>query len=480
MENNHNSQNSNTDLWGDWPHQSEAIAAIEKAWSEGIRSICYQCPTGAGKTRILRRIIENHHAAKRVIYIIAHRRNLVRQLSDEITEAGINHGLIAAGYPYIKYRVQVASLQTMIRRKDNLPEPEIIIIDEVHHCKSNSYMELLKLWPNARILGTSATPRRTDNKPLSDVIQKIICGPSMRELIDDGFLSDFDYYAPETIAANGMHIRAGEYAMDEAAQIMDKKVITGNAVEHYRKYSDHLPAIASCANIAHAEHVAAAFAEAGYLAHAIHSGMDDKDIDRCIRGLRDGSVEILAQCELLGEGIDIPGATTLIGLRHTASIVIFLQHIGRILRKHNGKNRAIVLDHVGNWTRFGLPDDPRTWTLEGSAGKEIDALPYKRCPECFRPVKISAAVCPYCGYKWHQETEAKIPEEVEGELRQIKGWQAQNGLKDEILLHNCGTLKDAIAVAKSMGQTHRQAWAVWTQILQRDTYGFYRDGERKK
>jgi superfamily II DNA or RNA helicase len=466
-ENNQTGNNSNTDLWGDWPHQSEAIAAIEKAWSEGIRSVCFQCPTGGGKTRVLRRIIENHHASKKVIYVIAHRRNLVQQLSNEIDEADVNHGIIAAGYPYVRYRVQVASLQTIIRRKDNIPEPEIIIIDEIHHVKCNSYLELLKSWPNARILGTSATPSRTDGKPLSDVIQKIILGPPMRELIDNGFLSDFDYYAPETIAANGMHKRAGEYAMDEAALIMDKKVITGNAVEHYRKYSDHLPAIASCANIAHAEHVAAAFAEAGYKARAIHSGMDDRDIARCIAGLKDGSVEILAQCELLGEGIDIPGATTLIGLRHTASIVIYLQHIGRILRKHNGKKRAIVLDHVGNWTRFGLPDDPRTWTLDGSAEKETDVLPYKRCPECFWPVRSSASVCPHCGYVWKQEVQAKLPEEVEGELRQIKGWQAQGNLKDAILSKGCNTLKEAIAVAREMGQTHRQAWAVWVQVLGR-------------
>ncbi len=465
-ENNQTGNNSNTNLWNDWDHQIDAIAQIEKAWSDGIKSICYQGPTGCGKTKILRRIIENHHAVKKVIYVIAHRRKLIQQLSNELDESQIRHGIIANGNPYVRYRVQVASLQTIIRRINNLPEPDIIVIDEAHHIKCKSYMDLINKWPNAKILGTTATPRRTNGEPLSDIIQKLIIGPQIRELIDNGVLSDYVYYAPEEIAAPS-HIVAGDYNEKEDAQIMDTGVIIGHAVDHYKKYCDHLPTIINCVNITHAESTAQKFIDAGYRARAIHSKLDDICIRNLINGLKTGEVEILCQVDLLGEGIDIPGATGMIWLRHTASIVVYMQGNGRVLRKCKGKEHAIIIDPVDNWKRFGLPDDPRVWTLNGNTNKETDALPYKRCPECLRPVKLSTAVCPYCGYKWHQETEAKLPEEVEGELRQIKGWQAQGNLRDEILKRGCNNLKEAIAVAREMGQTHRQAWAVWTQVLGR-------------
>ena len=172
--------------------------------------------------------------------------------------------------------------------------------------------------------------------------------------------------------------------------------LTGSAVEHYRKYADHMPAIASCVSIAHSEHVAqGGFATAGYKAIAVNSTMGQVDVQRAISGSVMEASEILTQCEMLGEGVDVPAATCLIGLRPTASLVIFLQHVGRVLRKSPGKDKAIILDHVGNWSRFGLPDDDREWTLEGQAKRgercfQVQALPLI----ALHPVLTSARVCP--------------------------------------------------------------------------------------
>ena len=158
--------------------------------------------------------------------------------------------------------------------------------------------------------------------------------------------------------------------------------LTGSAVEHYRKYADHMPAIASCVSIALTlSTLAQEFRDAGYKAIAVNSTDGSLDVQRgLLAGLRDGSIEILTQCEMLGEGVDVPAATCLIGLRPTASLVIFLQHVGRVLRKSPGKDKAIILDHVGNWSRFGLPDDDREWTLEGKPKGVKDVSKYKRCP----------------------------------------------------------------------------------------------------
>ena len=449
-----------------WPHQEKAVFEIESAYQNGFVSVLYQCPTGGGKSRILRTIIDNHAIAKKTIYIIAHRKNLVDQLSEELEDANIKHGIIAAGKPYIRYRVQVASLQTLTRRR-GLPDSDLIVIDEAHHCKSKSYLSIINRWPNALILGVTATPERLDGKPLSDVFDHIITGPDMRTLIDEGFLADYEYYAPQ-IVKPPKHMTGGEYRLDEIAELMDKKKIIGSAVEHYKKYADGLPAIASCASIAHAEHVADGFRAAGYRSIAVHSRLEDKKIYDALNGLKNGSMQVITQCELLGEGIDIPGATVLIGLRHTASLTIFLQHIGRVLRRHDDKDKAIILDHVGNYMRHGMPDDPRVWTLDGA--KETGESKYKRCPKCIQPVLKTVRVCPFCEFEWAPKRVAReLPEETEGELIAIT--RPRTKIKWEELIEEIRTraksLKESIAIAKSYGYRHTAGYTAWTKVLRR-------------
>ncbi|GAH86928.1 unnamed protein product, partial [marine sediment metagenome] len=226
-------------------------------------------------------------------------------------------------------------------------------------------------------------------------------------------------------------------------------------------------AIASCASIAHSEHVAKQFGEAGYKAKAVHSKLSQPEIEKALTGLKDGTLEILTQCGLLGEGIDIPGATALIGLRPTMSETIFLQHIGRVLRIDSNKENAIILDHVGNYTRHGLPDDERFWSLNGSKKKDTDSVNYKRCPDCIRPVSKYIMKCPYCGHEWQKAlTEPNIPEQKDGELIEITGeretqitinWET---LK-ETIIREAKSLKQAITIAKHYGKTHRHAWWIW-------------------
>lgn len=444
-----------------WQHQLKAVNEIEQSWKEGIASICYQLSTGGGKTRIIRTIVNNHSKSKKVIYIIAHRKNLVKQLSREIDDEGIRHGLISSGNPYIKYRVQVASLQTLVRRIDRLPEPEIIIIDEFHHAKNNSYMKIINRWNDAHILGMTATPARLDGKPLSDVCQKLIIGPPMSYLIKNDFLSDYEYKSVGDVDLTGVKIQGGDYNKKE----LFKKVIFGDIVYHYKKYSDHKPAIASCINIIHAEKVAQEFRLAGYKAVAIHSKMGNIDISNAICGLRSGMVEILCQCELLGEGIDIPGATTLIGLRPTASLVIFLQHIGRVLRKSPGKEKAIILDHVGNWKRHGLPDDDRKWTLEGKIKQEKSELIYKRCPECLQVVMKTASKCQFCGHEWTRQRERELPEIVEAELIDVKKIKRANAVN--LIKYYAKNVSEACRIASKNGYKSKYGYYIWTKILKR-------------
>ncbi len=457
---------NSSDLLGLWPHQSYAVAGIETAWASGARSVCYQLPTGGGKTRVFRTIVDNHAAGRKVVYLMAHTRALISQLSGELEAAGIRHGLIAAGYPYISHRVQICSIQTLVRRVNGIPDPDLVIIDEVHHVKAKSYLNVIKRWPAAKILGVTATPRRPDGKPLNDVIDKLITGPSMRFLIDEGYLSDYVYFAPDDVDMSGTHMRGGDYVTSEAVAKVDRRVIIGSAIDHYREHADHVPAIASCASIEHAEHVATEFRDAGYTAVAVHSKNDQAHIKRAIRGLQDGTNNVLCQVNLLGEGVDMPHAQALIGLRPTNSEVIYLQQAGRVLRSAVGKGDAIFLDHVGNWQRHGLPDDERAWSLAGRLERVTGISKYKRCPGCVRPVPVATRVCPHCGHQWTETAEAqsRVPEQVEGVLVNIKGQSQRQDLVLRIA-RQARTLKQAIAIAKSMGYKHTEAYVAWTRYL---------------
>jgi DNA repair protein RadD len=460
-----------SDLFGLWPHQENAVKEIETLWKNKINSVCLQLSTGGGKTRIIRTIVDNHSQSKKIIYVIAHRSTLIKQLSAELDEAGIKHGIIQSGYPYIKYRVQVCSIQTLSRRLEKLPEAEMIIIDECHHAKSNTYNSVIKKMPNAKTLGVTATPQRLDGKPLSDIFQKLVIGPPMRELIDNNYLSEYDYFAPDVLDMAGVHKRGGDFVSSESEKKVNTKQIIGSVLAHYKKYADHKPAIACCVSIAHAESVAKQFVEAGYKARAVHSKQDQKYIDESIEGLKNGTVEILCQCELLGEGVDIKGAVAIIMLRPTASLTIFLQQIGRILRFFKGK-KAIILDHVGNWERHGLPDDPREWGLNGIK-KDTGESKYKRCPDCLHPVAKSARVCPHCGHQWTETADAveRIPEEKEGTLVSIRELKRLD--KNDLIIkiaREARTLKDAIRIAKIAGIDNRGAWHIWVNCLKNDAH----------
>lgn len=446
------------------PYQKKAINNIENSWSSGKRAVCLQAPTGSGKSVIIRDIIRNHSADKRTIWVVAHRKNLVKQLSGHLQEVDVLHSLVMSGSPMLNYRVKVCSMQTLVSRLNKFGPPGMLVIDEAHHIRSASYHKIIDSCSDSLILGVTATPRRTDGRSLGDVFEDLHCCPSMKFMINNGYLSDFDYLAPDTVSMEGVHTRMGEYVNSEVLEKVDKKVVIGSAVDHYREYSDHLPAIAACVSIDHAKHVAEEFNNSGYKFKAIHSKMDEREIEWCIKGLGDGSLDGLANVGLIGEGTDIPIVNTLIGLRPTKSETIFLQYAGRVLRKHEGKEKAIILDHVNNWDTHGLPDDDRSWTLENIT-KEKNVATRKRCPECIKPIPISSRHCPHCGYQFTEtaETVSRIPEEKAGVLVNIRDIKEKSNLTRQLV--RATSLKHAIRIAKGLGYKHTEAFDIWTKTF---------------
>jgi superfamily II DNA or RNA helicase len=329
-----------------------------------------QLATGAGKTLIFGEITKGAAAKGRRVLIAAHRRELVQQASDKLTWAGVPHGVIAAGLDRDHARqVVVASIQTAVRRLGALPRFDLLVIDEAHHSRADTWANLFAHQRDARLLGVTATPARLDGKGLGvaagGYFDDLVIGPSTKDLIDAGWLSPARCFVPErTLDFSGVRTVAGDWDPDALAGIVDTAVIAGDAVDHYRRRAEHLPAIAFCVGVDHAENVAAAFRAAGYRAHCVHGGTPKDRRDALIAGLGTGDVQVLTSCDLISEGLDVPSVGCVILLRPTPSLVLHRQQIGRGMRPGDGKTLT-VNDHVGNVARHGPPETEPRWTLNG-------------------------------------------------------------------------------------------------------------------
>ena len=385
------------------PYQSSGIASIREAFGPmRKRAPLYVLPTGGGKTRMFSAIAHGASLKGNRVYILSHRQELIDQISDALEAADTPHGFIAAGYPRADYPVQIASVQTLVRRLSAVAQPDLVIIDEAHHARSDTFQRIISEWPRAKLLGVTATPVRLSGEGLGEIFDTLIVGPPMAELIAQGYLSNYRLFSPPTVDTSGLHRRGGDFIASESEELIDKPAITGSVLQHYREHCDGLPALAFCVSIKHARAVADQFRDAGYSALSIDGGMERGIRRGIVDDFRSGRIKIITSVDLLGEGFDMPGAHVGIFLRPTQSLGLYLQQIGRVLRTAEGKSHAILLDHVGNCNRHGLPDDPRDWqlTYDEESRRTVRKPSVRICAACFCALPSQTQSCPECGYQF--------------------------------------------------------------------------------
>ena len=353
------------------PYQIECIEALRRAYAAGRRAPILMMPTGGGKTIVFAEVARSARAKGRRVVVLVHRRELLRQAAVKLTWASVPHGIIAAGFPTSPEEpVQVASVQTLARHREALTDVDLFVIDEGHHARADLWQQVLDSQPNARLLGVTATPARLDGKGLGveagGVFDALVTGPSMRELIAAGYLAPTRCFVPSRrLDLTGVKSRAGDYVVSDLVARVDRPEIAGDAIQRYRLHADHHPAIAYCCDAHHAERTAETFRRAGYRAACVHGRLSAPDRDRFIAGLGASEVEVLTSCDLISEGLDVPSVGTVILLRPTKSLTLYLQQVGRGTRPAPGKQALIVLDHAGNVVSHGLPDQERKWSLSG-------------------------------------------------------------------------------------------------------------------
>ena len=438
------------------PYQRQLRDDLREAFRAGWRRVLAVSPTGSGKTVLFALTAKASASAGNRVIVAVHRQEILEQISRTLSDVGLAHGIVSAGSRGSTQPVIVASVQTLARRLDVVPEPGLLVIDEAHHSVSGQYMEVLAKWNSARVLGVTATPERLDGRGLGTVFDSMVLGPSTAWLIENGFLARPVYYAPTTGPdLTGVRKVGGDYSRSATAEILDKPSITGDAVAHYLRLTPGQPAVAFCISVEHAKHVSERFNDMGVPSASIDGAMDPASRKAVVESLRTGKIRVMTSCELVSEGFDLPAVKAAILLRPTASLSMHLQQVGRALRPSPGKRDAIILDHVGNCLRHGLAEDDREWSLDGRAMREKRevAVQVTQCPKCFNVFRGQS--CGRCG-------EAKKPdprkvEEQDGELQRLCIEDLARRQEQKREEWGCKTLADWQALGRKRG--HKPGWA---------------------
>lgn len=446
------------------PYQERDLEKIRESYRTLHRAPLYQAPCGAGKTRMFARICSGAARRSTRVLILAHRTELVDQISEALSDEGCAHSYIAAGYPYVHGSgVYVASVFTVAKRLDEF-RPDLIIVDEAHHAvERTTWGRVLRAYPNAKILGVTATPTRLSGEGLDDLFDDLILGPTHEELIAQGYLTSCRIYAPPTINVDGVHTRAGDYIARELAELIDRPQITGDCIAHYRRLSPGARAIVFDVSVEAARGRAAAFTAAGFTAECIDGETPRQVRSLAIAGFRAGRVQVLTSCELVSEGFDLPAIEVGICLRPTQSLALWLQQSGRVLRPFPGKTSALIFDHAGNTLRHGLPTETRTWSLAGAtevAHRGEPGRSLRTCPACFAVSPQAAVVCRECGkpfpVKPREVRQAKgdleelTPERLAQRLVMTRKHQEQG---------RAGTYDALVSLGRMRGMKRPELWA---------------------
>ena len=371
------------------------------------RAVIYRLPTGGGKTMVAGMIAQGAARLGTSVLALVHRRELVKQFCGTLDQFGFagQYGVIASGRtptPWAKF--QVASIQTLHRRKYLKLNPGIVFIDECHHVKAKTWEEVIGRFPNAQLIGLSATPKRLDGKPLGDIFGHIIHGPEIPDLVDQGHLARTLLKWPKhPLSTKGIRSLGGDFSKKDLGERIDRNVVV-SAVNTFFRHDPTRLTIFFGVNIAHSQMVAQEFRDRGISAEHVDGHTDDDRRDHVMEEFRGGNVRVLCNVDIASEGANFPMCSSILDAAPTESLVRYQQRAGRAMRPDHGLD-ALYLDCAGNFWRHGAPDEIRPWDLETTAGPipvDNPRSPARRlrcCSKCAAVFKARLNTCPECGHE---------------------------------------------------------------------------------
>jgi superfamily II DNA or RNA helicase len=409
------------------PYQTKCLDEVRACVARGARRIALVAPTGAGKSvligQLARECVERGESA----LVLQHRKELTEQNRSKVLAAGVPESWVGVLQGGDKRRrpgacVQVASVDTLrgwvgVR---GMPRADWIFVDEAHRSAAASYQKILGAYPDAVVIGPTATPWRLDGKGLSEHYDELVVAASIPQLVGEGFLAPCRCFShPKGPDLSKVKVRNGDFAEEELASVMRSSLLLGDVTEQYKKRADGRATFGFAVNIAHAQELAQACRDAGIPSVAVHGESDPKERTQALADLRSGAVKIVWNVQLFTEGTDVPEVKALILCRPTLSKALAFQMLGRGMRPaaHTGFADCVVLDHAGILPIHGHPLEVQDYSLTATKKKGLGTAQTKNCPECGETVALGAGMCA-CGHVWERE-ERELPQKVPGQLQEV-------------------------------------------------------------
>ena len=391
-------------------YQKEILERIRNSYRQGHNSPTLVLGCGGGKSCIAAEMSKLSIQKGKEVLFLVHRIELKEQIEDTFNWWGVDMNHCTIGM-----------VQSISRKLDKIPVPDFIITDEGHHGLSNTYIKIYNHFPNAKRLFLSATPRRTSGEGLGQVSDDIIEGVPTKWLIENNFLSPFEYYSSVLIDCDKLKIKKGDYEQSSVLQEIDKTAIYGSVIDGYKRFCNGKKSIIFCSSIEHSRKTAEIFNQNNISAAHIDGKTPKTERKEIMDKFRSGEIQILCNYEIISEGLSVDDCEACLLLRPTKSLILFIQSSMRCMRYKENKT-AIILDFVGNYTRFGLPDEDREWKLnyaKKKSGTQESVIAIRQCSNCFKVYNGNKAICPYCGHD-NGKTKEQIKEEEQAELERIK------------------------------------------------------------
>ena len=427
------------------PYQKDIINKVRYSFSKNKKRILTVLPCGGGKTVCFAYMAEKHilkNPTKNKVWFLVHRQELIDQTLDTFKRFNINMNNIFIGM-----------VQTVSRRIELYNEkPTLIIFDEAHHSTANTWLKIINAFPDIPVVGLTATPCRLNGDNLGSIYEELIVGVNSDYLLQNGYLSQYDYYAPN-INIMLPKIKGSDF---DNAEVEFKSVIYGDVI----KYIDlERKTIIYCPNVEFSKSLQELINfHFGNIAVHFDGGTDKQLRKQIIEDFRNDKIKILLNVDLIGEGFDVPDCDCVMLLRPTMSTALYIQQSMRCLRPKPNK-RAVIYDFVGNVHRHGMPTDDREWSLinkvkcRNSSG--VPEVLTRMCSECYRVYAGKDSICPYCGHN-NGKTKAQIEQEEKAELERIEKVEKKKKRMQVGMAHDLASL---IKIGRERGYKNPEYWA---------------------
>lgn len=360
-------------------------------------------PPGSGKSVIIAEIARLATDKKNRILFFVHRKELVRQIEDSFKKNGVDLSCCT-----------ISTVGKIANHLDEIPKPQLIIIDEAHHTRASQYLKIIEYFDDVPRLGFTATPWRLSGKGFTDIYDVMVEGMQVQELIDNHRLAPYLYISRKLGDFSQLKSSSMQDYTKKSLSSFVKTINFGDMLKTYHEHAEGLKTIVYTPSIYAAKLVAGKFIDDGISAVEVDSKTPAKKRDKIMERFRSGEITVMVNVDLVSEGFNVPDCQCVIMLRPTKSLVLYLQQAMRCMRYQPGK-KAVIIDHVGNYEQketfgkgknkvsymFGFPRSYRNWTLENrtkpTVSADPDSLNIRTCLKCFAVFSANETVCPICG-----------------------------------------------------------------------------------